>query len=164
VRFILIFLGVLFTTLGLAHPENLADISRSIGSPDELVQWLSSNLKTSITIPDEPHTAQEVLNRGGGDCDDLARVASGVLDNLGIENQILAVKFQGTKIKHALCIFKNENGSYDLISSKSLFKTGKRTVKEAIEKIYPDTEKIIDYEEMMKQQFINREYNWASLR
>ncbi|MGB3082314.1 MAG: hypothetical protein WBB86_04935 [Candidatus Omnitrophota bacterium] len=74
-------------------------------------------------------------------------MASRVLGYLGIHNDVLIVKFNGGKLAHAICIWKDKEGNLCFISDKKLFRTGEKTIKNAIEKYYPDWEDIISTNE-----------------
>jgi hypothetical protein len=57
---------------------------------------------------------------------------------MGIENQVLIIRFNELKIMHAVCIWKDKNGFYSFISNQELQRTGHRTAEGAVRKYYPD--------------------------
>jgi hypothetical protein len=107
-----------------------------------LSEWLSSEFRSQWRIFDEGQTPSEMIESKEGDCEDFAVLASAVLDNLGIQNDILVIKFEGLRVKHAICAWKETDGSYSFISNRDLFRTGKPTLREAVEWFYSDWERI----------------------
>ena len=115
----------------------------SIRSPEQLTSWFSNDFIFQWKFPDKPQTLEETLRSKAGDCEDFANLASAVLKQMGIPNQILILKFRNLKIAHAICIWQDTDGLYSFISNQELFHTRKDNIKQAIKKFYPDCETII---------------------
>ena len=113
-----------------------------IRSPDQLADWLKSEFTYEMKFPDYKQTVEETLKRHSGDCDDFASLSSSVLDNLGIKNDIVVIKFRQLGIMHAVCAFK-DGKTYSFISNRSIVRTNGHSTNEAIAEIYPDWERLI---------------------
>jgi len=122
--------------------QELGGVPRSIKTPEQIAEWFSSEFQYRIKIPDRPQSPSETLQLKSGDCDDLATLASLVLSDSGISSNVVIIKFQGLNIRHAICIWKDKDGTYSFLSNKELQRTGQRDIRRAIQKFYPDMEAI----------------------
>jgi len=120
----------------------VGNVVSGVHSPQELSNWLSTELHYQAEIPDSWQSAEETLRLGKGDCEDFAILSSAVLDGLKIPNQLLIIKFKNLKASHAICVFK-ENELCAFMSNEKMIPTHATLVKDAIEEIYPDWEAII---------------------
>ena len=128
-------------SIPLCFSQELSGIPRSIKSPQDLEKWFSG-FRTQMQFPDVPQTVKEMLNTRAGDCDDFAVLAAKALAGLGISSTVLVIKFKGTHIRHALCIWKNESGNYDFFSAQRLVHTEKKSVDDVIKRYYPYSESV----------------------
>ena len=88
-------------------------VPSTIKTPQDIEKWFSS-LKSQMTLPDVPQTVQEMLESRAGDCDDFATLASKILADLGISSEVLVIQYTGTPLRHAICLWVDENGNrYD---------------------------------------------------
>ena len=133
------FVFLLQCSLSLCFGQELSGIPRSLKSPQDLEKWLLG-FKFQMQLPDMPQTVKEMLSTKAGDCDDFATLASKSLASLGISSTVLVIKFKDTNIRHAICIWKNENGNYDFFSSQRLVRTEKKSVDEVLKRYYPYSE------------------------
>ncbi len=122
---------------------DLSGVPSSITTPQELARWLSTEFKYSFEIVDEWQTAQKTIDTCKGDCEDFAILSVEILDHLGIHGDIIIVKFRDLNMGHAICVWKEKDGTYSFISNRKMFRSGKNNIAEAIEKFYPDWESII---------------------
>ncbi len=137
--FVLIFL--LQSLLPICLGQDLKGIPSSVKSPQDVEKWLSG-FKSQMQLPDVPQTAKEMLNTRAGDCDDFAVLASRALAGLGIFSRVLVIKFKDTNIRHAICLWKNENGSYDFFTTQRLIHTGETNVDDVLKRYYPYSENV----------------------
>jgi hypothetical protein len=125
----------------LCSGQELSGIPHNLKSPQDLEKWFSS-FKPQMQLPDVPQTVEEMLITRAGDCDDFATLASKSLAGLGISSTVLVIKFKGTPIRHAICLWKNESGSYDFFSSQRLVQTEKKSVDSVLKRYYPHAESV----------------------
>jgi len=118
---------------------NLEEVISFIHTPSQLSGWLIKEFNYRGEFPDYWQSAQQTLELKGGDCEDFAILSHAILTELGIENNIVLVKFRDLRQFHALCIFKDK-GAYSFISNQKLIRTKATSIEQAIEKIYPDWE------------------------
>lgn len=126
-----------------ATSEELGDMPCSIGTAQELADWLSSEFKYQWKLNTRSQSAAQTILSKNGNCKDFAVLASAFLSKIGVKNDIAIVSFKDLNISHAICVWKDTEESYSFISNRSLFKTGKRSLEDAIERYYPDWEKIV---------------------
>ena len=141
IRMVFILIFLLQSLLPIGASQNPEGIPSSVKSPQELERWLSG-FKTQMQLPDVPQTAREMLISRAGDCDDFATLASKALAGLGISSTVLVIKFKGTSLRHAICLWKNENGNYDFFSSQKLVQTEKKSVEDVLKRYYPYSESV----------------------
>jgi len=118
-------------------------IPASVTTPTEFVSWLKDGFYYHLEANDDWQSPEETIRSKSGDCEDYALLASAFLSNIGYtENYVIIVKFSGLYTRHAICVFREKNGSYSFISNKKMFRTGQKSVRSAISKYYPDWEEI----------------------
>ena len=123
--------------------EEIKDIPSSIATVDDLANWLSSEFEYQWKFSNGRQSpAQTILSRQGN-CEDFAVLASAFLSHIGVQNNIAIVSFNGISVSHAISIWQDKGESYSFISNRSLHRTGKKTIEEAVGKYYPDWEKIV---------------------
>ena len=127
--FTLIFLFQSF--LPVSFGQAIQAIPSSLKSPQDIERWIS-NFTYQMKIPDAPQSVEETLATKTGDCDDLAKVVSKALSGLGISSDVVVIKSKGVAIRHAICIWKDKDGSYDFFSNKQMIYTGEKNMEVAI--------------------------------
>jgi hypothetical protein len=125
----------------LCSGQELSGIPRTLKSPQDLEKWLSG-FKSKMQLPDMPQTVKEMLITRVGDCDDFAILASKALAGLGISSTVLVIKFKGTPIRHAICVWKDENGNHNFFSAKRLVQTKKKSMDDVVKRYYPYFESV----------------------
>ncbi len=120
--------------------ENIPEFIRT---PEDLTRWLASEFQYRLELPDKWQSPEETINLRKGDCEDFAILVSEVLSRQGISSDILILKFKGLKASHAICIWQEKDGTYSFTTNRKLCRTGALEVTSAVEKFYPDWEKII---------------------
>lgn len=118
--------------------QGMEDVMQSISSPEDIAQFFFQEFTYAMTLPDRAHTPEETIKAMSGDCEDFAILASAMLTRMGVENQVLIIRFSGMKVAHAICIWKDKSGYYNFISNRELQRTGQRTAEGAVMKFYPD--------------------------
>jgi hypothetical protein len=118
--------------------QGLEEAMSGIRSPEDIARFFSQEFTYAMTLPDRAHSPEETMESMSGDCEDFAILASAMLERMGIENQVLIIRFSGMKIAHAVCVWKDKNGYYSFISNQELQRTNQRTAEGAIRKFYPD--------------------------
>jgi hypothetical protein len=66
-----------------------------------------------------------------------------ILDGQGIKSDVVIIKYRGLNVMHAICMYKESNGTYSFISNKELQRTGETDMTRAVAKFYPDMERIM---------------------
>ncbi|MBN1526269.1 MAG: hypothetical protein JW919_01610 [Candidatus Omnitrophica bacterium] len=141
-RLVLVTIMTAWFLAGSCLAQDMGGVPSSVRTPEQIAEWFTSEFQYRIKIPDRPQSASETLRLKSGDCDDLATLASLVLSDLGIDSNVVIIKFQGLNIRHAICIWKDKDGTYSFLSNKELQRTGQRDIRGAIRKFYPDMESI----------------------
>ncbi len=113
----------------------------AIRTARNVAEWLTSEFVYEWEMLDYWQKAEETVRLKKGDCEDFAILSQEMLDNIGVKCEIAIVKFQDLNYAHAICIWK-EKGSYRFMSNRELVETGVDSIQDAIEKVYPDWEKI----------------------
>ena len=129
-------------SMPLCFSQGTAGIPSSVKNPRDLEKWLSG-FKSQMTLPDVPQTVNEMLSTRAGDCDDFSTLTSKVLTDLGISNTVLVIKFKNTNIRHAICLWKDESGSFDFFTTKRLVHTGKKSVDDVMKRYYPTSDSAV---------------------
>lgn len=122
--------------------QGLEEAMQGMRSPEDIARFFSQEFTYAMTLPDRAHTPEETMETMSGDCEDFALLASEMLARMGVESQVLIIRFSGMKIAHAICIWKDKKGYYNFISNRELERTGQRTVEGAVMKFYPDCQGI----------------------
>ncbi len=114
-------------------------VPSTIKTPQDIEKWFSS-LKSQMTLPDVPQTVQEMLESRAGDCDDFATLASKILADLGISSEVLVIQYTGTPLRHAICLWVDENGNYNFFSAQRLVRTGESDKGAVLGRYFPSAE------------------------
>ena len=114
-----------------------------VQTPQALMQWMQKDFTYAMKMPDKPQSVEETINRKKGDCDDFAVLAQSALSEMGIKSHVIIIEFKGLNVKHAVCVWKDTNGTYNIISNRKQYRTGKPNVRQAISKYYPDWQRIV---------------------
>jgi hypothetical protein len=96
-----------------------------------------------MKMPDRPQAPEETVGLGTGDCDDFAALAVAILVKNGINSDVVIIKYRGLNVLHAVCMYRETDGTYSFISNMELHRTHQRDVAGAITKFYPDWDKIM---------------------
>jgi len=143
------FLISVFTALALVimpaaavSAQTLRGVPDSVRTPQELSEWFGREFTYRFELGDQWQGPQETVDSKEGDCEDFAFLVSAMLGDWGIANDVIIIEFRGLSIKHAICAWKEENGTYSFISNKKLYRSGRRSLKEAVARYYPDMERI----------------------
>ena len=138
--------------------QELKGVPRSIQTPEQIAAWFSSEFRYQINVPnrpltlgfryqikfpDRPHTLEETLELRTGKCDDFAFLAAAILAENDIKSKVIIIKCRGLDIRHAICMYKDNDGTYGFISNQELKHTGERDLTRAVAKFYPNQESII---------------------
>ena len=118
--------------------QGIEEAAASISSPEDVASFFAQEFTYEMTFPDRAHSPEEIMESRTGDCEDFAILASAMLTRMGVENQVVVIKFAGLRVAHAICIWRNRGGTYDFISSQEFYLSGQKTVEAAIKKFYPD--------------------------
>jgi hypothetical protein len=132
----------LSSPLQASNSQSLAEIALSLKTPQQVAHWLAQEFHYRQEYPFLKHSTQEFLNLKKGSCADFALLSREIFKSQGIPSTILIIKFKGLKQMHAICIFKAAGG-YQFISNRDLVDTTQPHLISAIEKKFPDWEKII---------------------
>jgi len=149
-RIILITVILLLVFESPCFSQMLEGVPASINGPRDIAKWFSTEFKGQLKIPDKPQTPSETLRAKTGDCDDFAVLASAILSQMGLRNEIIIIKFEGIRIMHAICVWKNADGVYSFLSARKLHRTDKKNLLQVIEKNYPDWEWVTFVDEKRK--------------
>lgn len=114
-----------------------------VDNPQHLVQWLQKDFTYILTTPFSPQSPRETLKSKSGACYDFALLASEILSKIGFDNSIVIVKYKGLSLKHAVCVWQDNDGNYNMISNRKMHYTDQKTIEQAIRQIYHDTERIV---------------------
>jgi hypothetical protein len=123
--------------------QALEEAMSGVRSPEDIARFFSQEFTYTMTLPDRAHSPEETIQAQTGDCEDFAILASAMLSRMGIESQVIVIRFSGMKIAHAVCIWKDGNGYYSFISNQQLERTRQRTLEGAIRKFYPDCQSFV---------------------
>lgn len=139
----LIMLFALLSAAALAAPasgaiQGIEEAMSGVNSPEDVASFFSRHFTYTMTLPDRARSPEETIASRTGDCEDFAVLASVMLTRMGIENQVLVVRFSELRMAHAICIWESYDGTYNFISNRELCRSGQRTVEAAIKKFYPD--------------------------
>ncbi|MCM8761591.1 MAG: transglutaminase-like domain-containing protein [Candidatus Omnitrophica bacterium] len=139
---LLVLMSLTSAALAASHTANLEELARSLRTPEEVARWMSEELTYELKLPDEPRSPHQTLLARCGDCDDFAKLASVILARMGIENEIIVIRFKGLSVAHAICVWRENSGPYSFISNRELQKTDQDSVEKLVRKFYPDYESI----------------------
>jgi hypothetical protein len=148
-NFIFSLLLTAFTLSFPFHSRCLADdfvlkqVTSYVRTPQALADWLTKDFHYEFEVTDTWQTPEQTLKLKKGDCEDFAILASAILNQLGIPNNVVIVRFKDLKISHAICTFKDKGGRYNFISNRKLYCSEKDRLQDAIAKFYPDWRNII---------------------
>ena len=119
-----------------------------IRSPMSLASWLSHNFSYEFSITHLWQTPEQTFTAKKGSCKDFALLAQNILRRMNIPSEIVIIKFRGLSLSHAVCIFREADGTYSFISNCELCRSGKPTTTEALKKFYPDLESITPFSKL----------------
>jgi len=97
-------------------------IAAKIDSVEDYLAWLRAHIAYESDGPDDVWTKPfDLIERGFGDCEDLALLSYAVLKVLGYEPQIMIVD-QEKEGKHAITVFR-EGDHYSIMDNRKLIRT-----------------------------------------
>ena len=132
---ILIIISIFLSSLVYAEQDNVKNIETYINKTYEQIMF----------IPDVEHNIDWILENKYGDCSDFAKLTKHYLKEIGIESNILVLEYRGLKkIKHAICLFKEDN-FYSYFSNGKLHRTNNISVEQLIKGYCPE---VIKYYEL----------------
>jgi hypothetical protein len=133
-------ISIIFTNS--ANATSIAELSSVAQTPVQLSGWMTQNLKYVLEVPHERQAAQATLDLERGQCEDFAILAQAVLKRMGIQSQVVIIKYKGLNIMHAVAIYKEAGGTYSFFSNQVLVRTNATSIEGAISKMYPDWERL----------------------
>lgn len=142
-KIICIFALLFLSAVNILSAKELENIPPNIDSPQKVATWFTEEFEYRGEYPDVWQAPSSTLRTKKGDCEDFAILASSALRKIGISSNIAIIKFNGLSTSHAICIWRNKNGKYNFISNGHLYKSKAPTLEGAVEKYYPDWDKII---------------------
>jgi len=102
-------------------------VTRNIQTVDDYAQWLIKNMRYQKDADrDIWSNPSETLQRGFGDCEDLAFLTAEVLKILGHQPRVIAVGLK--KEAHVVCMFQ-KNGKYHVFDNTSYYKSSAPSMK-----------------------------------
>jgi hypothetical protein len=136
----MILLALVFPNV--CYSRNVSGVPVSVTTPRELAEWLSCEFSYRMELRDDWQTPRETIRSRQGDCEDFAILVSTVLSRQGIANDLITVYFKDLPVAHAICMWKENDGTYSFMSNKKLYRSRENSIRNAIRKYYPDWEKI----------------------
>ena len=134
--------ALMITPAVSASAQPLRGVPDSVRTPQELSEWFGREFTYRFELTDRWQDPQETIDSKEGDCEDFAFLVSALLEDWGIDHQVLIIEFRGLAIKHAICAWREEDGTYSFISNRKLYRSGRKVLAEAVERYYPDLERI----------------------
>jgi len=129
---------LIIMTSASVFAQEVANLPDEIRSPKDLVRWYANEFEYRMEMMDDWQSPAETVDARKGDCEDFAYLSHAALKDLGLESNVYLLNFKGIKTKHAVCIFKEKDGTYSIISNKEMYETGESDVQQAVKRYYPD--------------------------
>lgn len=107
-------------------------VNNRIENLDDYANWLVGNFTYRKDRTDRWALPNETLNKYYGDCEDFAFLNAAVMQVLGYETHLIALK--GRSQKHAICVFLKE-GEYYWFDNNRLVKSTAKTFPDLIQAI-----------------------------
>lgn len=132
-KFLLVFLPLFFMSISaqavlISAPNTRAQFVsdfisvNGLTTIEDYVNWLPANIRYQKDgIRDEWADPQTTVNRGVGDCEDLAFLNQAVLKHLGYFALVLSVR-TATGTDHAICVYLN-GGTFQWIDNYEVIQT-----------------------------------------
>ncbi len=139
---------ILCSSSACAQEVSFKEAISPIRSPMSLASWLSNNFSYEFNLTRFWQTPEETFTAKKGNCKDFALLAQNILRRMNIPSEIVIIKFKGLTLSHAVCIFREADGTYSFISNCELCRSGKPTTTEALKKFYPDLESITPFSKL----------------
>lgn len=139
---ILLVLMASFQLPCFAQSQHVEQIPSSMRTPQDIARWLSRNFTYEMEWPDTWQSSSETASLKKGDCEDFAVLTQELLARLGIKSDIVIVRFKDLKVAHAICVWKYGE-FYNFMSNRQIYETNATSVEEAVQKYFPDWQKII---------------------
>ncbi len=143
--FLLVFLIVIYfplpVSLASSSSSSIQALALQLSSPKAIAQWMKKNLdfkedQAIFGTEDYWQSAQEILKRKAGDCEDYAILAKALLDELGMESYVIS--FYGPNdYAHTIVLFKDKGG-YNVMNEDRLYHYHSKTVEEALSRVHPE--------------------------
>ncbi len=129
----------------LSYHMGYSDVEKDrsdIQSPNDVAKWLSKEFTYEWQIPTPWQSAQETMNLKRGSCMDFAILSQSLLSRMGVHCDIVIIKFKNLKIAHAVCAWKDKKG-YSFMTNKEYVQTRAHSLRDAVNKYYPDWKEIV---------------------
>jgi len=109
----------------------------NVRTSEELGRWMKAYLVYQAELNNEDvwKTPEQTITDGGGDCEDLAILAQGVLSDLQIDSQLIYVGLP--TMGHMLCFYRTSVGRLNFFDNTSFVQTNFVTVREVLDVWYP---------------------------
>ena len=136
ILFIIAFLSIPTSLIA----ETVYDVAKKMHSPEDIEKFYAEGgFKSEYKIPDYEKTPQETLDSRYGDCKDFATLTQAILKDMGIQSEVVHIKFSKTRFGHAVCVWKDGN-HYHYFDGTKLIKTEYASIDDVINKAYLNTE------------------------
>lgn len=120
--------------------EMIRPVRGQLDSPEAISKWLRKNIhyEADRTGDDYWQAPYETLEKKSGDCEDYAFLAQALLNEIGIQSQVVMVSYKkGTEKKgHAMCVFQRDGG-YEYFSGSVLSKHPASSIEQIMNREYP---------------------------
>lgn len=137
---ILVFIIVFLFFPAALKAETVDDVAKRMKSPADIEKFYKENgFKGEYKIPDYLKSPQETLDSKYGDCKDLATLTQAILKDMGIQSEVVHIKFAGTRFGHAVCVWKDGN-HYHYFDGTKFIKTEYATIDDVINNAYLNAE------------------------
>lgn len=127
VKMVFLFIICVLSCPMIAMAESVDEVALRIHSPENIEAFYRRGFQEVLKIPDVLQTPQETLDLKSGDCDDFARLSQAILKRLGVESEVVIIKFDKLKIMHAICVWKGAK-YYNYFDVRKLVKTKETSI------------------------------------
>lgn len=114
-------------------------------TPLEIYSWISGHISyhADTDSEDEFRSAEETLELGYGDCDDMAVLADDMLKKHGYSSKVITIytASQG----HTVCVWQDSKGNYNHLSSKNYREIQAPNVRAVAADVYTDWQTVVYY-------------------
>ena len=130
----LLLIFIFVTTNGWA----LKNVPEDIKTFAQFHTWVVTHFYYQIEGEEYWKSPQETIRDKGGDCEDFAVLFSAYLSEQNIENMIVLIQLEKQMRGHAICVWRNKLGYYELTSNYYWhYNTATIDLETLIKKYYP---------------------------